>query len=243
MFRTRGQFRLRFRVRLRRIRDRRRKTRYPRSGRQVLELLRNDRVRGFRIDVETDSSIEMDASSQNEQRTEFLSSAGAFLNNVLPVIQNAPAMAPAISQMMLFAIRSYRSGRTLETAFEEAADALQQQLDQAQEQQQQPPPPDPKLEAEAAAIQQTAQIAAQKAQAETQQAQQDSIMQGQKAQADMQTAQQKNEVEAQKGQIELQRANIDLKKAEIELQIKQTQAQQAAMPQPVVPGPGGGGMM
>ena len=38
----------------------------------VIRLLQSDHARGFRVDVETDSTIEMDAGQTQEARTEFL---------------------------------------------------------------------------------------------------------------------------------------------------------------------------
>ena len=53
-----------------------------------MQLLKSDHARGFRVDVETDSTVEMDAGQTQEARTEFLTSAGNFLNNALPVMQS-----------------------------------------------------------------------------------------------------------------------------------------------------------
>ena len=55
----------------------------------VMQLLKSDHTRGFRVDVETDSTVEMDAGQTQEARTEFLTSAGNFLNNALPVMQSS----------------------------------------------------------------------------------------------------------------------------------------------------------
>ena len=83
---------------------------------QVAELLQTDKARGFRVDVETDSTVEMDAGQTQESRTEFLQSAGNFLNNILPVMQTVPDLVPVAGEMLLFTVRGYRSGRTLESA-------------------------------------------------------------------------------------------------------------------------------
>ena len=175
----------------------------------VIQLLQSDHARGFRVDVETDSTIEMDAGQTQEARTEFLTSAGNFLNNALPVMQSSPDLTPLMGEMMLFAVRGYRAGRTLESAFEEAVQDIKERLEQQQqaEQQQQGPPPDPAAEAEAAKIQQQAQI------------------EGAKGQAQVESLQQKGQVEAQKGQIEAQKGQLELAQQQAELQhMVQTQA-------------------
>ena len=174
---------------------------------QVIQLLKSDHARGFRVDVETDSTVEMDAGQTQEARTEFLTSAGNFLNNALPVMQSSPDLTPLMGEMLLFAIRGYRAGRTLESAFEEAVQGIKEQLEQQQQAEQQGPPPDPAAEAEAQKIQQQAQI------------------EGAKGQAQIQSLQQKGQVEAQKGQIEAQKGQLELAQAQAELQhMVQTQA-------------------
>ena len=64
---------------------------------------------GFRVDVETDSTVEMDAGQTQEARTEFLQSAGNFLNNILPVMQTVPDLVPVAGEMLLFTVRGYRA--------------------------------------------------------------------------------------------------------------------------------------
>ena len=91
----------------------------------VMQLLQNEKMRGFRLDVETDSTVELNAQAQQDSRVEFLTAAGSsFLQNALPVMQASPEMVPVMGEMLLFAVRSFRSGRTLESKFEETVDAL-----------------------------------------------------------------------------------------------------------------------
>ena len=152
------------------------------------------------MDVETDSTVEMDAGQTQEARTEFLTSAGNFLNNALPVMQSSPDLTPLMGEMLLFAIRGYRAGRTLESAFEEAVQGIKAQLEQQQQAEQQGPPPDPAAEAEAAAIQQKMQL------------------EGAKGQAQIQSLQQKGQIEAQKGETEAQKGQLELAQEQAKLQ-------------------------
>ena len=171
---------------------------------QVMQLLRNDHARGFRVDVETDSTVEMDAGQTQEARTEFLTSAGNFLNNSLPVMQASPDLTPVVVEMMLFMVKGYRAGRTLESSFEEAGQQIKERVEQQQQAEQQQaeqgPPPDPAAEAEAQKIQQQAQI------------------EGAKGQAQIQGLQQKGQIEAQKGELEAQKGQLELAKVQAELQ-------------------------
>ena len=145
----------------------------------VMQLLQNEKMRGFRLDVETDSTVELNAQAQQDSRVEFLTAAGSFLQNALPVMQASPEMVPVMGEMLLFAVRSFRSGRTLESKFEETVDALstkvqqQQQAEQqaAEQGQQQEDPATQAAQAEAQAKQvemQAKQVEAQGKQAEMQ---------------------------------------------------------------------------
>ncbi len=184
---------------------------------QVAALIRSDKARGFRVDFETDSTVEMDAGQTQGARTEFLQSAGNFLNNALPVMQAAPDLVPVMGEMLLFTVRGYRAGRTLETSFEEAVQTLTQRLEQeqqAQEQQaQEPPQPDPEAQAQAARIQQQTEI------------------EGAKGQAQIQRTQQQAQIEGEKGQIEIAKSEAELEAIihhlrleNAELQVKLQQA-------------------
>ena len=191
---------------------------------QVAELLQQDKARGFRVDVETDSTVEMDAGQTQEARTEFLQSAGNFLNNALPVMQASPELVPVMGEMLLFTVRGYRAGRTLETAFEEAVQSLKEQVEQqkqaAAQQQEQGPPPDPKAEAEAAKIQQQMQMEGQKGQAQLQGMQQKAQIEGQKGQTQLQQLQQQGQFEGAKGQLELSQSQAELQAMVEKLQIE-----------------------
>lgn len=102
----------------------------------VVALLRNDRMRTFRIDVETDSLIQADQQQDQQNRTQFLEAAGGFLNQALPIMQVAPQFGPLFGQMLMFGVRGFGNvSRELESAFEEAMESLQQNP---------PPPPPPK---------------------------------------------------------------------------------------------------
>lgn len=91
---------------------------------RVLELLKRDTTRAFRIDIETDSTAQPDENMEKELRTEFISAFGGFLNQVAPVVQGAPQLTPMLAEMLKFAVRGYRAGRTLEEVIEKSLDEL-----------------------------------------------------------------------------------------------------------------------
>lgn len=104
----------------------------------AVQLLRNDKLRGFRIDVETDSTIEPDQQMEKEARVEFLQAASQFLNQSVQVGQLAPEMIPLLGKMLLFGVRGFRAGRELETAFEETLAKVEKAAAQPKEPQKSP---------------------------------------------------------------------------------------------------------
>jgi len=104
----------------------------------AVELLRNDAMRSFRVDIETDSTVEPDEQAEKEARVEMLESMGVFMEKAVLIGQQAPQMMPVLGEMMLFALRGFKAGRTLEATFEEAMETIREQANQ-------PPPPDPQI--------------------------------------------------------------------------------------------------
>lgn len=126
---------------------------------EVYEMLRNDMLRRYRIDVESDSMIEPDENQEKQRRTEFLQAVGEFIQQMLPVAQQVPQMAPMVGQMLMFGVRGFRAGRELEEVIEQT---MQQLADAATAPQQEGPDP------EAEAMQQKLELERQKASGELQ---------------------------------------------------------------------------
>lgn len=121
---------------------------------QAIELLKSDRLRSFRIDMETDATVAPDQQKEKETRVEFLTAVAPFLEKAAAVGAQAPQLVPLLMKMLEFGVRGFRAGRTLEAAIEETislAEQMQQQAQNAPEGEQ--PPADPAAEAMAAKLQ------------------------------------------------------------------------------------------
>jgi hypothetical protein len=116
----------------------------PEMAEKAIALIKNDQVRGFRIEIETDSTTTPDQQEEQQARVAFLQMAGSFLKEAVPLSMQVPAMAPLAAEMLLFGIRGFPVGRELETVFEVALEAMRQA--QQQPQPEAPPPPDPAME-------------------------------------------------------------------------------------------------
>ena len=210
---------------------------------QAVQLIRDEKRRGFRIDVETDSTIARNANEMAEQRTAFLESAGNFMERSLPLAQAFPAIQPLVGEMLLFAVRGFNAGRTLESAFEDAVESMEQQQQQAAEN----PQPDPNqvaAEADQAKMQQQGQLdqakaasAMQtmeaKAQADAQRAEMELALKQQEMQAKMMEIEAKMEAAERMSDIERQKAMADLEiereRLAMDWQRVQQDGQRAAM--------------
>jgi hypothetical protein len=142
----------------------------------AIQLLKNEPIRNYNIDIETDSMVEIDQQKEKADRIEFLGASSSFLEKAVQAAQVAPEILPLVTQMMLFGIRGFKVGRELEGTFETFQ---QQAVERVQMAQQQPPKPDPeqlKLQAEQQKMQAEMQLEQQKAQAEALKAQQEAEM-------------------------------------------------------------------
>lgn len=170
---------------------------------QALQLLQDKPLRNFRIDVAADSLVQIDEQQMKQERMEFLQAFGGFLQQALPVGQNAPQMVPVMAELMRFGMQAFKSSRPIEGQLDQALQQMNQMAGQ--------PQPNPEAEAAQAA----AQMEMQRSQAEMQ-------MEQAKMAAQQQLEQQKAQLEAQLKQAELAaQQQIEQLKAQTQMQIEQ----------------------
>lgn len=174
----------------------------------AMKLLHDEKLRGFRVEIETDSTLADDMDEDRTDATEFVSSTLQALESAQPLISAAPELAKPIGEMLLWALRKFRVGRTLEAAFEDAIDKLEARIEAMKDQ---PPPPSPEM------IQ--AQADMQVAQAKAGEAQTNAQAEAGRAQADIQLSQAKMQTEQAKLQGSQQAAAIQAKLDETTLQL------------------------
>ena len=202
---------------------------------QALQLLQNDTLRNFRIEVETDSLVELDEMQEKQDRMEFLTAASGFIEKA---VQAPPELAPLLGEMLMFGVRSFKAGKGMEASLEQF---IQQATEKAkQPQQPQPNPEMLKLQAD----QQSAQMSMQLEQAKMQAAQQleqgkfqleQAKMQAQaqadelRVHADMQAAKHKAELDAAVEQQRLQHEQLlEQSRQEHEIRLKQMEIESEA---------------
>ncbi len=92
----------------------------------ALQLLRDDKLRGFRIDIETDSTVQGDAQEEKAARIEFIEGVTKFIEVGAQVTMSVPEFAPLAAKMLQFAVRGFRVGRDLESAIEDFCEKAEQ---------------------------------------------------------------------------------------------------------------------
>jgi hypothetical protein len=192
---------------------------------QVVGLLKNDLLRYYRIDIETNSTIASDTQEDKDDVTDALTGISQLLQSFAPMVQQGVMTMPVVKSILLTTVRKFSFGR-------ECEDAIKQMPDQPP-----PPPPDPsaptpeeldakKQEANvkiqvAQSKLQLAGIEGQNAQQEMQQKAQETQMKMMQAQRDEESAQKQHQVKL--AQMDLQMQEIAMKKqvSQMTLQMKQ----------------------
>lgn len=109
---------------------------------EVMALLRNDKLRSFTIDVETDQTGQGDENAEKERRVELMQGASAFMKEFVQLGMTSPAMATVAKELFMFTVRSFRAGRSMEEALERAFDTAIKEARQAQQARAQQPDPE-----------------------------------------------------------------------------------------------------
>lgn len=99
---------------------------------QAIQLLKNEPMRNFNIDIETDTLVLIDQAQDKQERVEFLTAVGGFLDKAVQAANQSPSLTPLLGEMLLFGIRGFKIGRTMEANFEQYLDQVKQQQGQQQ---------------------------------------------------------------------------------------------------------------
>jgi hypothetical protein len=162
---------------------------------QALMLLKDKPLRSFRIQVDSDSLVQIDENQNKRDRTEFLQAMGGFLTQALPVGQQQPELVPMLIELIKFGVGAYKKAEPIEGMIDQAMQKLEEKQKQMAANPP-PPPPDPemmKMQAQAQMEQMKMQATAQ---ADQLRVQADSQIAQAKVQAEMQMAQMKMQADA-----------------------------------------------
>lgn len=118
---------------------------------QIDGLLKNQRLRPFVLEVESDSTIAPNEAEEKQSRTEFVTAMGGFIQSAGAMVQQQPQTAKFAVEMMKFAAGAFRAGREMDAALDEFAETVEMSAAQALQQRGQPSPEQQQMEADAQA--------------------------------------------------------------------------------------------
>ena len=81
---------------------------------EIEKLIKDDKLRTFAIDVETDSTIKIDQQQEKTDRVEYIRSISEFSNSFFPMVQAGIITPDAFKQFMLFISKPFKVGRMVE---------------------------------------------------------------------------------------------------------------------------------
>jgi len=81
---------------------------------EVDEVLKNDALRSFSIDIETDSTISVDQQQDKNDRIQFTATLTNFAGQFTPLLQAGIIQPEAFNEFLGFVARPFKVGRNLE---------------------------------------------------------------------------------------------------------------------------------
>ena len=98
---------------------------------QVLTFLKDNRVKSFVLDIETDSTIMPDEQREKQQRTEFVTALSGMLQQMASMVTAAPESAKFCGEVLKFSLAPYRVGRTMDASIDDMIEQAEAKAGQA----------------------------------------------------------------------------------------------------------------
>jgi len=111
----------------------------PEQLQEISILMKDDKLRSFKIDIETDSTVRIDQNQHKADMLEYIQSIAAFSSQMLPVLNTGIINKPAFNEMLASVSKAFKVGRNLEGFLldqeeEPKGPTLEEQLAQADNQ-------------------------------------------------------------------------------------------------------------
>ena len=100
----------------------------------VMKLLRSDKLRGFKIGIETDSTLKPQADQEQKNRVELIGQVTGYLEKALPAVAQGMMPKKVASELLMFGVRAFPAGAQLEEMLDEWAAGGVDQLMEGQQQ-------------------------------------------------------------------------------------------------------------
>ncbi|MGE4615169.1 MAG: hypothetical protein AAEJ46_12620, partial [Planctomycetota bacterium] len=173
-----------------------------------VQLVKNGEELIWRVKVRPESVAMVDFAALKQERTEYLMAISQFLQSSGPIMEQEPAAAPMLLEMLKWGLAGFKGSQDIEGVIDRTLDQMSQQEQQPEEEQ-----PDPEIQK----MEMQMQLEQGKAEAQMQ-------LEQAKNQGAMQLEQQGHQIDMQRIQAELD-AKIQEKQADIQQDINKEQAQ------------------
>lgn len=194
----------------------------------IIAILRDNKERSYRIQVNTDSMVAVNESQQQQEGMQLIQTTGAFFDQMRGLVEQYPPLMQFSMSLFQNMIKRFKGGKELDAVFTQGFEALGEIIKAKEEAAKQPPPPDPVMQ-EVQGRLQIAQIEAEARMASTQMEMQDKAVKNQIAMQEQQVKMQRDQLEAQlavqKYQLEEYIAQQELAIKQQEVQVKQSKVQ------------------
>ena len=101
---------------------------------EMLEIMREDKLRSYIIDVQTDSTVFENEEEEKRNRIQFADTLGAYLIKAVEVTQASPDLTPLAFEIVKFVAGAWKIGRNFEDTIEQTEMAIMQQLEASRQQ-------------------------------------------------------------------------------------------------------------
>lgn len=105
---------------------------------QALQLIRNQPMRSFRIEISSDSMVLQDEQQEKQDRIEFLTAVSGYFEKAVQAGQLAPDLVPLLLDLLKFGVVGFKVGKSVEGQIDQTAEMIKQKMMQPQQ-----PKPDP----------------------------------------------------------------------------------------------------
>ena len=99
---------------------------------EIVQVLRTDKLRSYRIDIETDSTVFEDQQLEQQSRGQMVQALTAFIEGWGPITAQEPVMMPLAFELLKFGLGGFKSTRPIEDAIDQAAQVMEQRAAQNQ---------------------------------------------------------------------------------------------------------------
>jgi hypothetical protein len=94
---------------------------------QGIQLLKDEEMAEYRINIEADSMAAMDWAAERDAAVQFMQGLGAFISQVAPMAQAVPGAAPVLMSLLQWSVSKFRVSTQIESVLDQAISALKQQ--------------------------------------------------------------------------------------------------------------------